>query len=151
MAKISWGQPTLEYAQLKADGTLDTWTQLPTPVQDSTQLTTEQGNKLEAPLEGGELYDVRYDKNKYTLVFELYKGTDVTQPISDDDGIITSEYAIRLTPEDPTVPGFQMLRCAVSVLNTWASNIGQKWQYTFQALKPATGKMLQEYIIKPND
>ncbi|MDR1974833.1 MAG: hypothetical protein LBQ31_09235 [Bacteroidales bacterium] len=145
MSTISWGKPKLEIAPV-TNGVIGDYTELPTPVKDSTQLTTEQGEKLEAPLEGGELYDVRHDKNKYTLVFELYRGKTSTKPVEDNDGIIEGEYAIRLTPEDPTNPGFLMPRCSVSVTDTWASNIGYKWQYTFEALKPADGgKMLQPY------
>ncbi len=144
MSKISWGEPTIEIAEI-TDGVIGAWSEIPTPVQDSTQLTTEKGSKLEAPIEGGELYDVRYDKNKYTVELEIYKGKGISKPIEDEDGLILKEYAIRLTPEDPTNEGWLMKRTNVSVEDTWAANIGHKWKYTFEALKPTTGKLLEPY------
>jgi hypothetical protein len=144
MSKISWGKPLIEVAPITG-GTIGAYTALPTPVQDTTQLTVEKGNKMEAPLEGGELADVRYDKNKYTLELELYKTKGLAKPISDDDGIIVTEYAVRLTPEDPTNEGFLIPRSSVSVEDTWSANIGYKYKYTFEALKPDTGGMLQPY------
>jgi hypothetical protein len=144
MSKISWGKPTVEVAPITGS-TIGTYVSLPTPVQDSTQLTTEKGEKLEAPLEGGELADVRYDKNKYTLELELYRTKGATKPIADDDGIIATEYAVRLTPEDATNAGFVMQRSSVSCEDTWDAKIGYKWKYTFEALKPASGKLLEPY------
>jgi hypothetical protein len=146
MSKVGWGEPTLEIAPI-TNGVASSFTALPTPVQDSTQLTVEKGNKLEAPLEGGELADVRYDKSKYTLEFELYKTKGLAKPIADEDGVVATEYAIRLTPEDPTNDGFIIDRASVSVEDTWASNIGHKWKYTFEALKPTTGAMLKPYVV----
>jgi hypothetical protein len=144
MSKISWGKPTVEVAPI-TNGTIGTYVALPTPVKDSTQLTTEKGEKLEAPLEGGEMADVKYDKNKYTLELELYRTKGLTKPILDDDGVIATEYAVRLTPEDPTNPGFIIKRASVSVEDTFAANIGYKWKYTFEALKPNTGNILEPY------
>jgi hypothetical protein len=149
MSKLSWGKPTIEIAVLGSDGTPGTFTELPTPVQDTTQLSVEKGNKLEAPLEGGEMADVRYDKNKYTFEFELYKTKGADKPIPDEDGIIMNEYAVRITPEDPTNEGFLIDRASVSVEDTWAANIGAKWKYTFEALKPKTGSILKPYIASP--
>ena len=144
MAVLSWGKPTLEIAPI-VNGIIGAYVNLPTPVKDSTQLTTEKGEKLEAPLEGGELADVRYDKNKYTVEFELYKTKGLSNPIVDDDGIVLTEYALRLTPEDPTNEGWLMQRASVSIEDTWDSKIGYKWKYTFEALKPKTGKLLEPY------
>jgi len=146
MANISWGKPLVEVAPITG-GTPGAFVALPTPVQDSTQLSVEKGNKLEAPLEGGELADVRYDKNKYTLVLELYRTKGLTKPIVDDDGIINTEYAVRLTPEDPTVEGFIIDRTSVSIEDTWDAKIGYKWKYTFEALKPAIGTLLKPYTV----
>jgi hypothetical protein len=145
MSKIGWGKPTLEIAPVSVAGVIGTYTALPIPVQDSTQLTTEKGNKLEAPLEGGELADVRYDKNKYTLEVEFYATKGDEKPIDDEDGVIATEYAVRLTPEDPTNRGWIMQRASASVEDSWAANIGHKWKYTFEALKPASGKLLEPY------
>lgn len=143
MSTISWGKPTLRVAPVNLDGTFGAIKTLPTPVQDSTQLTTEKGNKLEAPLEGGALADVKYDNNKYTCVLELYKTKGANKPIKDDNGVIQQEFALFLTPEDPTNEGWAMRRASASIEDTWTAGIGFKWKYTFEALKPVSGKLLE--------
>jgi hypothetical protein len=145
MSTISWGKPNIKVAPV-SNGIFGAIIEFPTPVQDSTQLTTEKGNKLEAPLEGGELADVRYDKNKYTCELELYKTKGSNKPIEDDNGVIEQEYALFLIPEDPTNEGFIMRRSSVSVEDTWAANIGHKWKYIFEALKPVSGKLLEPLL-----
>jgi len=145
MAKISWGEPLIEIAPISTSGVAGAFIALPIPVRDSTQLSVEKGNKMEAPYEGGTLADVRYDKNKYTLELELYRVKGESKPIVDEDGVIAQEYAARLTPEDPTNEGFIIDRASVSVEETWAANIGYKWKYTFEALKPVTGTLLKPY------
>jgi hypothetical protein len=145
MSTISWGKPTLKAAPV-VNGTFGAIIEFPTPVQDSTQLTPEKGNKLEAPLEGGALADVRYDKNKYSCELELYRIKGSNKPIKDNDGIVEQEYALFLIPEDPTNEGFIMRRSSVSVEETWAANIGHKWKYTFEALQPIKGKLLESLL-----
>jgi hypothetical protein len=147
MAKISWGKPTLEIAPLN-NGVAGAFTPFPTPVEGSTKLTTEKGTKLEAPLEGGELADIRYNKSKYTAELELYKTAGKSKPIPDADGVIETEYALRLTPEDPANEGWIIDRASVSVEDTWDSKTGHKWKYTFEALKPATGAILKPYAAQ---
>ena len=52
MAVIGWGKPRIFIKDL--DVTSPAWEELPTPVEDSTQLTTTKGDKQEAKIEGGE-------------------------------------------------------------------------------------------------
>ena len=144
MSKLSWGKPTIEIAPI-TNGTIGTYIKLPTPVEESTQLTTDEGDRQEARTEGGDLVDVRRGKNSYSCVFELFKTKGATKPIEDIDGVITQEYSLRLTPADPTNDGWLMPRASVSIQDTWSANDGYKWQYTFEALLPDDGKMLQEY------
>jgi hypothetical protein len=153
MSRVSWGKPRIQFAPVTgANGALGAFVDFPTPVQDSTSLLVEKGNKIEALLEGGETADVRYDRSKYTGEFELYRIKGTQKPITDDDGIIITEYAIRLIPEDPLNEGWIMKRANVSVEDSWAANIGHKWKYTFVALKPAAGKMLEPYSpITPSE
>jgi hypothetical protein len=143
---LKWGKPTLELALLGEDGLLGTFTTIFTPVQDSFTLTVEEGNKLEAFIEGGERIAVRQDSNKYTFEFQVYLGGDLEKPIPDVDGRILSEYAIRVIPENPTLKGFLMERAAVSVTETFTSKDGHRATYKFEALKPAEGNMLKEYL-----
>lgn len=147
MAVLSWGKPTVEVGTLGANGTApETWTALPEIVQGTAQLTTEQGNKTEAIAEGGDIVDVRFDKSKYTFELELFVKKGDEKPIVDEDGIILSNYAVRLTPEDPTTEGFVMDKTNVACTETWTSADGKRWKYTFNGLKPATGKILKPYL-----
>lgn len=146
MAVLSWGKPKIEFAPITND-IIGTYVISDTPKQDSSQLTTEEGNKTEAQEEGGGVVDSRRDKNKYSFVFELFAKKGTTQPIPDTDGVVAGNYAIRLTPEDPTIPGWQMEKCAVSMVKTWNSSDGELWRYTFEGLVPATGNILKPYTV----
>ena len=53
MAVLSWGRPLIEIALLGENETPGEWKSLGTPKQDSSQLSTEAGNKTEAIEEGG--------------------------------------------------------------------------------------------------
>ena len=145
---LKWGKPLLEIIKL-VDGEIPSaspqWTALDNPVQNSTQLETTEGDVTEANGEGGELVDAYVKASTYSLTFQLFAKKGSEKPIEDEDGVILDEYAIRLTPEDDTLPGFMLPRCRVSVVDTFTSADGERWQYTFRALKPTTGKMKQEY------
>lgn len=150
MAMIGWGKPTIEVCKLDGEGKLPqtpVWEVLPTPVEDSTQLTTTKGDKLEAKIEGGESEDVKYKKNSYSLTLNIRKAKGRTQPIEDEDGIVKDMYAVRLTPEDAEVPGFTIDRSTVSVEDSWTSADGGIWIYTFEVLKPATGNQVKWAVI----
>lgn len=147
MATLNWGNPTIEIVKL-VDGELPsnpTWTKLDTPAEGTTTLETTEGEKIEALDEGGAVVDTRKKKNKYSFKFSLFEKKGATKPIEDEDGVITDEYAIRVTPEDPTTNGFTLPKCSVSFQHTYSVADGGRWIYTFDALSPKTGKMLQPY------
>lgn len=129
------------------EGVIGTFSDIFTPVQGSFALNVEEGDKLEAFIEGGERIAVRSSSNRYSFEFQVYITNDIPKPIADVDGIITSEYAIRVIPEDATLTGFLMERAAVSVTETFTSEEGHRATYTFDALKPQTGAMLKPYTV----
>ncbi|MDR1197531.1 MAG: hypothetical protein LBK94_00770 [Prevotellaceae bacterium] len=149
MAVLKWGKPKIEIAKILAGGTLDDWTTIDTPKQETSELATEAGNKVEALEEGGGIVDVRYDKNKYTFTFQLFAKSGTSKPIADVDGVILDNYAVRLTPEDDALPGFIMDKTNVTVITTWNTTDGELWQYTFEGLVPATGAILKPYVYTP--
>jgi hypothetical protein len=144
--QLKWGKMAIQYALLPSDDTDLTWLNMLTPVQDSFAFNVEDGEKLEAFIEGGERVAVRRDNSKYSFEFDVHVGSNA-KPIADDDGIISGEYALRVIPENTSLPGFLMPRCSVSVQETFTSKEGHKVKYTFEALKPETGKMLEEYTV----
>lgn len=147
MAKLKWGKPKIE-ACLLVDGTVPAnpnWIELPNIVENSTKLSTTEGSTVEAPIEGGAIIASRKAANKYTLECELYANDSATKPIADVDGVVTGEYAVRITPEDSTLKGKIMDKTSVSVTETFDAAIGEKWKYTFAGLKPATGTIVKDY------
>ena len=150
MALIGWGKPKIEICELDTDGkypTTPVWEELPTPIEDTTVLNTTKGEKMEAKIEGGENEDVKYKKSTYQLVFDIRAAKGRNKPIVDDDGIINEMYALRLTPEDPTVQGFIADRCKASVEDKYSSKEGGYWSYAFDVLKPDTGKQIKWQVI----
>lgn len=145
MAVLSWGKPKVEYALVGESGTPGTYETFPEIVEGTAQLTTEEGNVLEATEEGGEMVDTRTSANKYTFTLTLFAKKGETKPIADANGVITGYYAVRLTPEDPAAVGFVMDKTSVSCQETWTSEEGTRWTYTFRGLKPATGNIVKPY------
>lgn len=134
---ISWGQPKIEVKKLGTEP--GEWQKFATPVEGTTQLTTTQGDKMEAKIEGGENEAVKYKKNTYQLAFNVRQVPERTDPIVDNDGIVTDEYAVRVTPENPEALGVQIDRTSVNVQKTYDAENGLVKVYTFDVLKPETG------------
>ena len=148
MATINWGAPQLEICKLE-NGVLPSspsWIKLDTPAEGTVSLETTEGEKTEALDEAGAVVDTRKKKNKFSLKFSLFEKKGKEKPIEDEDGLITDNYAIRLTPEDKTTYGFILKKCAVSFQYTFSAADGGRWVYTFDALVPEEGKMLERYI-----
>lgn len=138
MAVLSWGKPRIFIKDL--DSEAPKWEELPTPVENSTQLSTTKGTKQEAKVEGGENEDVRYGKNTYALVTNIRAAKGRKRPVSDEDGVVMHNYAIALQPEDKEVQGFCMEKTTVSVEDTYTTADGGVWAYTFDALKASKDK-----------
>ena len=145
MAIISWGKPKIEYAKSVNGVPNGSWTQIDTPKEDTTELTTTQGDKKEATEEGGAVVDVRYGANSYQLVFTLFAKKGKTKPIPDSNGVIEGNYAWRITPEDPACEGVLIENSTVSVQDAYTPADGKTWIYTVEVLKPASGDMLKPY------
>lgn len=146
MATLSWGKPKLEIVAYT--GTTPSpvaWSLFPTPKLDTSKLTTGKGDRFEAAIEGGELLEIMYKKNKYSFECEIYVVKGEARPIVDNDGETTGFYSIRLTPEDETLQGWILDKTKVSVETSWTSKDGTLLKYTFEALEPNTGNVLKPY------
>lgn len=141
MSVLSWGKPKLFIQKIGEESA--SWKELPTPVEDSTQLSTTKGDKVEAKVEGGENEDVRYGKNTYALAFNIRAAKNRKKPVPDSDGIIDGEYKVALQPEDPDTPGLMIEKAKLSIEDTWSSADGGLWAYTADALKPENGKQVK--------
>lgn len=147
MSRLSWGKPKVEFTK-SVDGAVPEaaqWTVFGDIKQGTSQLTTTAGERIEALDEAGDVIDTRTAKSKYSFEMQLYVKKGDTKPIEDEDGVIVDNYAIRLTPEDPSCEGFIMENTSVSVEETWSSADGKLWRYVFDGIKPASGNTLKPY------
>lgn len=146
--ELSWGKPTIKIGKLGANGAAPTtWIDIPTPVENSTKLTPTKGAKFEAKVEGGANEAVKYAANTYALEFEIRAGKGRAKPVEDIDGVIAGEYAVKLQPEDPTVEGIIIDRSTMSEEETFDTENGKKWKYTFDVLKPKTGNQVKHEVV----
>ena len=154
MAVIGWGRPTIVISKLDNNGAVTTWTEVPTPAEDTTELTTTKGDKTEAKLEGGANEDVKYGRNTYALAYQIRVAKGKTLPFTAVDGVVEGEYAVAVQPEDPAVPGIMMKKSVVSAEDTYSTAEGGAIVYTHDALQPDSGSQVEWGVItitKSND
>ena len=117
MAQIGWGKNrhgVRDFANNKG------WRELPTPAEDTWEVTAEKGDKLEAKLEGGKNQDVKYKENTNTITFDIRVAKGQKKPFADKNGIIAKEYEYFSQPEDPEVLAesakgrYQFSRCTAA-------------------------------------
>ena len=76
MSKLSWGKPLVEFTK-SVNGAPSTepaavWTAFSEIKEGTAQLTVEEGEKVQATEEGGEVIDTRVKKNKYIFELQLF-------------------------------------------------------------------------------
>ena len=142
MANIPWGKPRL--FAFCADEASDHYNdgkayEIFTPVEDSTQLSSEKGDKLEAKIEGGENEDVKYKRSTYSLAFNIRKAKGRRAPFPSEDGVVNDHYGILLMPEDDTTEGFLIEKNTASIDDTFTAGDGAIWNCQLEAVKPEEG------------
>lgn len=151
--ELAWGQNKHWLRKLvngKPTGKVVT---LYTPVDGTLQLNPTKGDKKEALVEGGDVEAVKYNKNKYQVVFEVRQGNEDgsprKKPIEDVDGVIEGEYEYLCQPENAKVEGIKIDRCVVSCEDSLNMSDGGRWKYTIDALKPDEGNTVKWEVITP--
>lgn len=141
MSKISWGKCSVYVKDLEETGAK--WKKLPTPIEDSTELSTEKGDKLEALIEGGEAEDVKYKSNKYALAYGIRRMKERVMPFTDVDGVIAHRHAVAVVPEDANAPGCLIDNSIVSCEDVYNAADGASVTYTHDVLKPESGNAVK--------
>ena len=137
MAVLSWGKPKVEYAKTPDKSAEPAkWDTMPEIKEDSASLDVTEGELIEATEEGGAVVDARRKANKYKFVIDIFVKKGDTRPIPDTNGIITDNYSVRVTPQDPTCEGFILRKTNVTVSERWTAAEGKMLRYTFDAVKP---------------
>lgn len=141
MSKLSWGKPRIFVKDLDTNDA--PWVELNTPVQDSTELQPTKGNKMEAPIEGGENEDVMYQASKYAVVYNIRKLKGRSVPIPHKNGVVSKNYAFMLMPEDGTNIGFYIEKTTVTVDDNFKCAEGAAWNIQHDAIAAASGNTVK--------
>lgn len=147
---LAWGKCEIVATPIENTGaTPQSAVTFPTPVEGSTQLTTTQGDKQEAKIEGGQVVAARYNANSYELTFDVrLHSSQTTPPIDGTDGVIPGEFTITIKPlENSTAPGVTIARATGNVQIGYTSENGVVATYTFTSLLPASGNQVTVGVI----
>lgn len=147
MSVLSWGKCKIQTTPSVdgAPGASAEWKDIDTPKEDTTQLTTTQGDKVEATEEGGAVVDTRYKANTAELAFDLFVKKGGTAPFTDTDGAVSGEHAFRVIPEDKDCQGIQIDRGSVNVQIAYTAADGITLHHVVSVMKPKTGNMVKLY------
>ncbi len=134
MAKIGWGKNRHAVRNITQN---KGWRELPTAVEDTFEVATEKGDKLEAKIEGGEYKDIKYKDNTNTVTFDVFVAKGEKKPFNDHNGIIDDEFEYVSQPEDPTVPaGIHIPKARISCELKGNDSEGMKITYTIEPITP---------------
>lgn len=140
---LSWGKCQVSLTPVEGTNATESAATIKNIVDGSAQLTTTQGDKTEAKIEGGEVEAVRYSRNTYELTFQERLGVGKIQPsIKGDDGVVAGEWTCVLTPEAEGAPAFTFTRSTINVQVSYTSADGAIVTYTVSALKPENGQQI---------
>lgn len=141
MSKLSWGKPRLFIKDLEAASA--SWKELNTPVQDTTEIQVTKGDKLEAPIEGGQNEEVKFKASTYAIAYNIRKLKGRAVPIANTDGVVSKHYGLTLMPEDPTNIGFYVPDTTVSIDDSFSSQEGAIWQIQHDAITASSGNSVK--------
>lgn len=148
---LSWGKCEIVATPIADTGaTPQSAVTFPTPIDGTTNLTTTQGDKQEAKIEGGQVVAVRYNANTYELTFDIrLHSTQTSLPIDGVDGVIPGEFTVTVKPLDnaTVAPGVTIARASGNVQVSYTAEEGVKATYTFSSLLPASGNQVSVGVI----
>jgi hypothetical protein len=140
MAQISWGKPRIFIGAKGAiSSTAKFYQELSTPVDGSTNLTANDGDKKEALIEGGEAEAKKQNAATYELTMQVRMAKDRKLPFALHDSSTDAgandytkgEVSIILQPQDKQAPGFLVEAASVAIKETFTSEEGAVWEMTF--------------------
>jgi len=145
MAVILWGKPTITITAVGGTSAEQSANlTVPTPVADSTQMSTTAGDKHTADIEGGGFEAVRYDKNTFTLEFSVRFAQGRTMPFEDKshDGAVTGTYQFVVAGQDAGSPTMTMAEATVRYEDEYSADEGARRHYFCESIVPATGDQI---------
>lgn len=147
---LAWGKCEVKATPIANSGaSVQAAVTFPIPVEGSTQLTTTQGDKQEAKIEGGQVVAVRFNANTYELSFDIRLHSSQTSlPLDGTDGVIPGEFTVQIKPlENTAAPGVTIARASGNVQIGYTSENGTIATYTFSSLLPESGNQVTVGVI----
>lgn len=147
MSILSWGKCTITKTESTGGepSASATWVEIDTPKEDTTKLTPTAGTEKTANEEGGELVDALFGKNTFQLEFDIFVKKGKERPFTDNDGIVSGEWAFRVVPSDEACEGLQIDRAVVRVEENYTTADGILLHHVVKCLKPKTGNTVKAY------
>lgn len=142
MATILWGKPSITVTAVSGVAGASSRLTIPTPVVDSTSLSTERGDKHTADIEGGGFEAVRYDRGSFTLEFSVRFAKERFMPFSDvsKDGVVTGAYQFVIAdPDDASAPTMTMHQATVSYEDEYNADDGARRHFYCDSIVPEDG------------
>lgn len=141
---VRWGTPLIEVCKWEggvlAEKDLRAWVKVPTPKEGTTQLNTEEGQKKEAIVEGGDAIDAIISAPGKTITFDIYlpvgEETELDAIFPSKAGVASDFYAVRigLVNKPEAKPTFiEKARVSFTEGGTFAEGLVRT--YTIKALK----------------
>lgn len=127
---MAWGKCTINVTG--ADTNNSSTTASVVPADGTTTLNVTEGDKTEAKEEGGGVVAVKYAKNTYELQFAT---REKLSGISSDDGVITGNWKIVLTPEEQNAPKLTISKAHMTLVESFSSADGWLFTYKCAALR----------------
>jgi len=141
---LAWGKCQIKATPIEGSGaTIESAVTFPTPVDGTTQLTTTQGDKTEAKIEGGGIEAVRFNKNTYELAFDVRLGGTRTDQMGAHDGLVDGEFQVEVKSLDySTAPSCKINRSTCNVQVSYTSAVGFTAHYVFISVEPSSGDQI---------
>lgn len=147
MAVLSWGKSKLAY-KTSANGAPASegdWAEVDTPKEDTLKVTASSGEEVTATEEGGDLVDSFFKSTSYEIEFDLFVKKGGTSPFTATNGIVSGEYAFKITPPNEDCVGIQIDRCVLRVEDNYSAADGIIKHYVGKCLKPASGNIIKYF------
>ena len=144
MDSLNWGKCVLAVLWAKAGETTKTLHIFPVAAEDTTELSTDEGDEVEATIEGGEVEAVRYTANKYNLTAQIRTMNSRTKPLKDSDGRVDGQGSVVLIPENmDTDYAIYIENASARLVDSFTAADGGRFAYTFKALKASSGSQVK--------
>lgn len=144
MDSLNWGKCLLAVLWANAGESTKNLKLFPIAAEDTTELGVDEGEEIEATVEGGEVEAVRSKANKYNLAAQIRTLAGRKKPLKDKDGKVSGSGSVILIPENFTEDyGIYIENANAKLIDSFTAADGGRFLYRFKALKAAEGNSVK--------